>query len=270
MRKSAKKLLVLAAAMVMMFAMSLSVFAASDTTVVNKITIQGSNGKSAKSTTLYVNGDFVSEKDVAISGTRNAIPQTATFDLTVDGKDKNATTIIKNLSVTPKNRAVANARIESVDGKDKLVITAVGTGKTTITVTDYGTKKSAKINVTVLKLAQEITYSAPTEEDEFTGADIVRVEQNGKVNLLAATNTDASNKGLTYTVLDSQVLVNGSWKDSVNNKHKKMVPVVKVDAKGNVTGVYTKQNETLAKATIRIAAKDQKVTVGKSAKATGV
>ncbi|MBQ2285007.1 MAG: Ig-like domain-containing protein, partial [Clostridia bacterium] len=148
------------------------------------------------------------------------------------------------------------------DGKDKLVVTAKGIGKTTITVTDAGTKKSAKLTVTVKKLVESISLGVAQETDEMTGKPFVHLERKGKVNLLASASADASTKALKYVVMENKVLKDGKWIESTTVKKKKTVvaPVVTVDKKGNVTGVDEKRADVeMAKAVVRVYATDQKV-----------
>ena len=265
MRRSLRKLMVLAMAIVMMFAMSITAFAAGSTDVkAIKIVNEGTT-KKVGSATLYLNADEIDDIYYGIDNRINAPVDTMTYDLQITGKDRNADTINKALTVATKNRGIATGKVQTVDGKDKLVVTATGVGKTTITVTDAKTKKSAKITVTVKNLVDEISYGAATETDDLTGVEYVRVEKKGKVNLLASTNADASNKKLKYTILEHKVLKDGKWIDSVNNKNK-TAAVVKVDAKGNVTALTDAQ----AKAVVCIYAQDQKAKVGNKTYTTGV
>ncbi len=257
MRRSLKKLIVLVSAIVMMFAMSITAFADNGNTIVKSIKIKGENNTKAI-TTLYVNGDAdeVDEVYLAAKG-KDATPASATYDLVFTGKE-NGKTIVKNLVVVPKNRAIATAKIQKTGDKEQLVVTAQGVGKTTITVKDKRSGKSAKINVTVKALVDTLNFGAATETDELTGAEYVRVERGGKVNLLVSTNADASNKKVKYVVLENEVLINGKWQDSLNNK-KKAQAVVKVDGKGNATGIAEKRaGVEMARAKVLVYALDQK------------
>lgn len=229
MRRSLKKLIVLVMAMVMTFAMGITVLADGEHVAAVKAI------KAKPAATVYTNG----ATDVTISYTwdkiKGGVEQSAPAALKADSNNKG---VVKVESILVGETSISkNGKVATTTATLKL--DAIANGKAKVTVTDaYGKKKKA-ITVTVKTWAEDIAVSGNTIAVDADGNCTVTVAnaKNAKVNLGAyITNANASNKKIKYSVVEKKTGVS-------------------VDAKGNVK--FAKENPS--DATIKVKSADGKV-----------
>lgn len=204
--KRARRLLVGLMAVVMLFGMSMTTFAAPDAsqtsgtvTAIKKIADPDQNNKSVSSVIIYTNGTHNGEK---------------TLDVTYTWDDKNGTNPPLPVKVSTSNRAVVTVEptlsVEDKTGSTnrtvhtcvgQMKMKAVGNGQATVTVKSADGKKSKTLKVTVKTYADDIIFDGNVVKDNTVE---IANTKNSTLNLGAvAVKKDkgaASDSKVTYSV----------------------------------------------------------------------
>ncbi|MBR1770888.1 MAG: Ig-like domain-containing protein [Lachnospiraceae bacterium] len=234
MKKAMQKLLLAVLSMTLLLSVSLVAYAANGNAL-KTLKVTPLNGKK---TILYTNGEI--GFDPGVSGaTVVESPVSAEFAVTAIAVSGGNGQYI----ATTSDRTIASVEKLSQDVTDpdyyKIRVTAgAKSGKAVITLTDkYNLKKKRKFTVTVKTLAEEICFGNAVNGDQ------VELVKGGKLSL-GATVGSATNKKLKYTIVSQQI-------ENANGEYVDAAKIVKVDGKGNVTGLNA------GKAVIRVSAQDQ-------------